>query len=197
MVYYHSDTRVSRGNGYCITPDCEQYAKGKFTLGIETYQCPVCQQIGHLESESQSPTVQQYDPERAEGVPYKKVEVMYDFCGRTLKYRATAIVQDDALATGRTHYMRNPLIMSEKRALTVAEHWLGALQMANVKSLVDQFGRQLVFTLDTKMSREEWTRKLDEWSTSLRASDLVTNNGPEITPEPAAFAEDYMLDPRF
>jgi hypothetical protein len=114
---------VRRGIGFCNNSACYDMFKGVFLLNHGTsFVCPRCRVEGHLANETGHTS-------GPEGTLYKEVLVEYGYRAETRTYRAVAIVRDDAVqGEGRVYTLRSPFILTDKRALGVAERLLGSVR---------------------------------------------------------------------
>lgn len=150
---------MKRAVGYCMSTDCEDYAKGVFLLNHgNTFYCPRCRGKGVIEGE-RGHYVGSTDI-------FKEVRVEFNYDPLQARYREIAIVRDESL-WGRcnVYTMHSPLIKTEKRALKVAEAILANLN--RYRGLLD--GDNIPKTTEVILSFDDETKDFSRKLASLAA----------------------------
>lgn len=145
------------GCGFCMNPECADYGKGNYILVGPTdaprtrYLCaePGCHAEGFIEYEHA-----EWTPELG---AFREVRVEYDFEPDGRVYKAVGIVLDNDRPIGRTYTYFTPLIRHKKRALYLAEKFLGLLQQG-----VDPLDVAPGGSLETVVSFDEATTVLQQ-----------------------------------
>jgi ribosomal protein S27AE len=147
---------MHRAVGYCLNEDCSEYTKGVFLLNHgDSFNCPRCSMRAWVE------------PERAKlkngSQVFREVRIEYNFCPIELKYREVAIVTKDDVevpedANVLTVY--SPLIKTDKRALRVAETYLGHLEYNDIEDGKLPWARETLIDLDKP--RDTVRKELEE-----------------------------------
>jgi hypothetical protein len=115
--------------GYCLDPECEDFAKGVFLLNHgATFYCARCRRIGKLVREEGSSLL----PNES---LFVEARVEFDYDPIHEKYNQIAIVRDESMpSTLNIYTLKSPLIRTETRALKVAEAMLSNLALYDVKT---------------------------------------------------------------
>ncbi len=169
---------MKRGVGYCEDTDCEDYAKGVFLLNHgNTFYCPRCQKLGHVEEERGS---------AANGaLVFKEVRVEYNFELTQRKYREIAIVRDESLwGRNNVYTLQSALIKTEARALKVAEAILANLNRYPGVLDGDDIPRTTEVILSWDDSLADFAQKLHQVSEKWVESDLIQAEIREQSPTP-------------
>ncbi len=159
--------RMKRAVGYCISSDCEDYAKGVFLLNHgDTFYCPRCRALGRVERETGS--------QIGKTDIFKEVRVEYNFDPVHGIYREIAIVRDESLWGKHSVYLlRSPLIKTDRRALKVAESCLANLNRYRGLLEGDEIPRTHEHILHIDQSREEFFKALQHFARELEGSALT------------------------
>ncbi len=149
-----------RAVGFCDNSACKSVHKGVFLMDYgNTFLCPVCTQEGWIEMEKRlfhgltGPK---------EDALYREVRLHFDFQPLARRYNSTAIVSISGLEKGAVHEIFSPLIMTERRALMVAEFSLCAVNSGSFNA----DGSQTAMIID--LCASNWKRQIeyvsDMWS---------------------------------
>lgn len=158
---------MKKAVGYCFNPFCEDKHRGVFILGPhQRFFCPSCRTEGQLEQE-EGRAIGHY-------AHFGRVEVNFNFDPVKNRYRSVAIVRDESVWGKQNYYTLNsPLIRTEKRALSVAEHLLANLQQYtggwDSTEIPNTNGR----TINLTLSKEEFSRELSELAKSWEGLSLT------------------------
>ena len=161
---------MKRGVGYCENTDCEDYAKGVFLLNHgDTFYCPRCRQLGKVEKERGFYT--------GNSDIFKEVRVEYNFDPINGVYREIAIVRDDSLVDGNVYHYYTPMVKTEKRALILAERFLGSLNQSpgfQESGEMPPTGENM-FSWDDSL--ELFRSNCNHYFETLRGTSLTTQEG--------------------
>ena len=160
---------MKRGVGYCMSNECEDYAKGVFLLNHgDVFFCPRCRKKGTVEKEQGFYT--------GTSDIFKEVHVEYCFDPIIKVYRETAILRDEAL-WGRcnAYTLQSPLIKTQNRAFKVAEAILGNLNryrgMLNLNDGDVPSTSEVILSFDDEF--DEFSRKLHQFMKEVEKSSAL------------------------
>jgi hypothetical protein len=108
---------ISRGVGYCVNSDCEEFAKGVFLLHHgDSFSCPRCRRYGKAIKEKgwcASKTAEIFN----------EVRVEFNHCPINDIFREIAVLRDEnLLGQGfNTYTLQSPIVKTEKRAFAIGE----------------------------------------------------------------------------
>ena len=121
-------TKAMFSTGYCLNPDCSDYAKSVFLSVLTTkHVCYRCQEVGHAETEKHWPL-------RYDSLEFNQVRLEFRFDCIENRYRGLVVITDESKdKASNVWYIQNPNIIGEKQGKKVATDVLGFLQRADKK----------------------------------------------------------------
>lgn len=157
---------ASRAILICGNSNCPCWGRQAFLLGYqENALCSGCHQPAYVEPETKEVL--------GSSPIFREVRVRFDFDSHSHTYRQTALVKDHSIPEGEgsVFILSSPLIKTERRALTVAEVFLGSLHRRSDPYFVDVPLTETILSFD--VPREKFAEDCETLRKSLSNSHLV------------------------
>jgi hypothetical protein len=162
---------MTRAVGYCENVHCKEYLKGIFLLNHgNDYNCHFCMESGFIEREEVT--------QEGDFKLFRTVKLNFDYDASSKRYRQLALVTDECTPC---HYstlvIKSPLVKTERRALKLAEMYLGRL--AITEETIDNLHQVYETQFDLSWNREKFSYELNKWEKELTNSNFLrgTFNG--------------------